>query len=232
MADNIHTGHRERVKEEFRARGLEGMPDHKVLELLLFYCLPRGDVNPLAHALMDHFGSLSAVFNATYEQLTAVKGVGENTATFIKLVPAAGGRYLQDRVDLDGVFDSVWQFRELFTPRFFGARSEMAFLACFDGKKKLIACRQIGEGVTDAVSITTRKVVEAALACNSSLVVLAHNHVSGIASPSAEDIMTTRSLQKTLRAVGIQLWDHLIVVDGDMVSLRESGYLEETGDRR
>ena len=61
---NVHAGHRQRVKAEFLARGLAGMPDHRVLELLLFYAIPQGDVNPLAHALLDHFGSLSAVFQA------------------------------------------------------------------------------------------------------------------------------------------------------------------------
>ena len=91
---NIHAGHRKRAKAEFLARGLEGLPDHRVLELLLFYAIPQGDVNPLAHRLLEHFGSLSGVFNATHEQLTAVKGIGENTATLIRLVTAVGGRYL------------------------------------------------------------------------------------------------------------------------------------------
>ena len=225
-AGGIHDGHRKRVKAEFLARGLEGMSDHRVLELLLFYTRPQGDVNPLAHTLISRFGSLSGVFNATYEQLLAVKGVGENTATLIKLVPALGGRYLQDRVDLEQVFHHTWQLRELMEPCFFGARNEMVYLACFDGKHKLIACRKLSEGVVDAASVTTRQVLAAALECNATRVVLAHNHVSGIATPSAEDIMTTRHLMDTLRSVGIGLWDHLIVVDGDMVSMRESGYLE------
>ena len=94
---NVHAGHRQRVKAEFLARGLTGMPDYRVLELLLFYAIPQGDVNPLAHALLDHFGSLSAVFQAPYEELPKVKGVGPATATLIQLVPAVGACYMADR---------------------------------------------------------------------------------------------------------------------------------------
>lgn len=225
---NIHAGHRQRVKQEFLARGLEGMADHRVLELLLFFAIPQGDVNPLAHQLIDQFGSLSGVFHATYDQLLSVKGVGENTATLIKLAPAIGGRYLKERTDLTNLYQNAWQFRELLEPEFFGARNEIVYLVCLDGKHKLIARPyKIGEGVADAASITTRKVMETALGCNASVVVLAHNHISGLALPSAEDIMTTRQLAKSLRQVGIQLYDHFIVVDGDMVSMRESGYLTD-----
>ena len=225
---NIHAGHRKRMKGEFLARGLEGLPDHKVLELLLFFAIPQGDVNPLAHALIDRFGSLSGVFHATYEQLRAVKGVGENTASLILLIPALGGRYLQERADPKGICQTSWQFRELLEPEFFGARNERVFIVCLDGKMKLLAPpKLLGEGIADAAAVTTRKVMETALACNSSVVVLAHNHVSGLAIPSTEDIMTTRQLARSLHQVGILLYDHFIVADGDMVSMRESGYFQE-----
>lgn len=225
---NIHAGHRKRMKGEFLARGLEGLPDHKVLELLLFFAIPQGDVNPLAHALIDRFGSLSGVFHATYEQLRAVKGVGENTASLILLIPALGGRYLQERADLKGICQTSWQFRELLEPEFFGARNERVFLVCLDGKMKLLSPpKLLGEGIADAAAVTTRKVMETALACNSSVVVLAHNHVSGLAIPSTEDIMTTKQLARSLHQVGILLYDHFIVTDGDMVSMRESGYLQQ-----
>lgn len=224
---NIHTGHRKRAKSEFLARGLEGMPDHKVLELLLFYAIPQGDVNPLAHELMTHFGSLSAVFNATHEQLTAVKGVGDNTATLIRLVTAIGGRYLQDRVDMSGIFTESWQFRELLAPYFFGARNEMAYLVCLDGKHKLICCKKLSEGDASSTAVTARTIAAAALESQATLVVLAHNHISGIALPSTDDKITTQHIYKVLDSVGVRLYDHYIVVDGDMVSMRQSGYFKQ-----
>lgn len=223
----IHSGHRKWVKEEFLARGLAGLPDHRVLELLLFYAIPQGDVNPLAHSLLEHFGSLSAVFQAPYEELLKVKGVGTNTATLIQLIPAIGGRYLADRVSLNDQLITVDDYLEALNPCFFGARVEMCYLLCLDGKRKLIACRKIGEGIVDEVPVLSRRVAEAALGCNASVVVLAHNHVSGLAKPSGADISATRHLRRLLREISVTLADHLVIVDGDAVSMAQSGYLND-----
>ena len=140
----VHQGHRRRVKQEFMARGLAGMPDHRALELLLFFSIPQGDVNPLAHELVEQFGSLAGVFNATREQLLAVKGIGENTATLIQLMPALAGRYLEERSSFEGQLTDSWHFKELLMPLFFGARNEMVYVVCMDGKQKLISCRKLG----------------------------------------------------------------------------------------
>ena len=220
---SVHEGHRQRAKTEFLARGLEGMPDHRVLELLLFYAIPQGDVNPLAHVLIDRFGDLAGVFHATYDQLLEVKGIGPNAATLIRLLPAVAGRYLERRTEPGDQLVTTWQFRELLLPCFFGARNETVWLVCMDGKGKLIACRKLGEGIADQVAIVTRKVMEIALGCNATRVALSHNHVSGIAVPSAADLHTTKDLRRTLRQVSIELVDHFIFADDDMVSMRDSG---------
>ena len=107
-----------------------------------------------------------------------------------------------------------------------GARNEMAYLVCLDGKNKLLTYRMLGEGITDSVLITARKVLEVALACNASRVALAHNHISGIAMYSAADVAATREVAKLLRQVDIELMDHYIIANDDMVSMRESGVFE------
>lgn len=225
---NIHANHRQRMKAEFLARGLDGWPEHRVLEFLLFFAIPQGDVNPLAHRLIDHFQSLDRVFAAPYKELLTVPGVGRHTATLIKLAPALASYYLRGHASPDRIYQTSWDFRELLLPEFFCARNELVYLVCMDGKHQLLADpEKIGEGIADAASITTRKVMETALGHNASVVALAHNHVSGIAMPSAEDIMTTKQLARSLRQVGILLYDHFIVADGDMVSMRESGYLAD-----
>ena len=226
MTASIHAGHRQRAKEEFLTRGLAGLADHKVLELLLFYAIPQGDVNPLAHRLVEHFGSLSGVLNAPYEELVKVKGVGANTATLIRLLPAMAARYLEQSGELGDELSTSWHFQQLLMPLFLGARNEMAYLVCMDGKNKLLTYRMLGEGITDSVLITARKVLEVALACNASRVVLAHNHVSGIALYSAADVAATREVAKLLRQVDIELLDHYIIANDDMVSMRESGVLD------
>lgn len=227
MAASIHSGHRQRAKEEFLARGLAGLADHRVLELVLFYAIPQGDVNPLAHRLAERFGSLSGVLNAPYEELVSVKGVGPNTAALIKLIPAVSARYLEQCGQFGGELVSPWQFQELLMPLFLGARNEMVYLVCMDGKNKLLTCRKLGEGITDSVTITGRKVLEVALAANASKVVLAHNHVSGIAMYSAADVTTTREVARLLAQVSIELVDHFVVANDDMVSMRESGVFDK-----
>lgn len=223
----VHAGHRQRTREEFLSRGLSGLPDHRVLELLLFYAIPQGDVNPLAHRLTDHFGSLAGVFHATYDQLLAVEGIGPSTAALLRLIPAVAARYLEESSSFDGQVVSTWQLKELLAPLFFGQRSELAYLVCMDGKGKVLATRKLGEGAADAVFIAPRSVLEAALACNASRVVLAHNHVSGVALWSQADVDSTLRLRRLLGEAGILLEDHVIVAGDDMLSLAESGLLDD-----
>lgn len=230
MADtpkkSIHTGHRGRTKAEFMTRGLEGWPDHKVLELLLYYAIPQGDVNPLAHRLLDTFGSLSGVFNARTEQLTAVKGVGEHAACLIKLMTALGGRYQADCSNLGNILDTTERLGEYLKPEFFGQRNEITVVLCLDAKNKVLLCRQLAEGSADSTSMNLRKIMEVALGCNASQVVLAHNHISNIAMPSKNDILATQLAYDALRQIDIYLRDHLIFAFDDYVSLRDTGIFQ------
>lgn len=220
---SIHDGHRKRMKGEFLARP-ESFPDHKLLELLLFYANPRGDTNPVAHALMNRFGSLSGVLDALPEELMKVPGVGEHAVTLLKAAKEIGGRYLSSRSRMDEIVRSTGDIYEFLKDHFYGARNERIILLCLDGKGKVLGVRKIGEGNVNAAEITTRGVVEAALSLNASRVVLAHNHPSGLALPSDEDKLTTQHLANVLRTVNVELIDHVIFSDDDMVSLRESGF--------
>ena len=217
-----HAGHRQRVKTEFLARGLEGWPEHRVLEVILFYAIPQGDVNALAHALIDRFGSLAGVLDASVDHLCQVPGVGEHTAALLKLFPAVAGRYVASRSSLEDIVDSAGQVRRILAPYFFGARNEMVYLLCLDGKRKVLGVRKLGEGSIHAAEITARRLTEEALALRAAGVILAHNHISGLAIPSAEDRSTTRYLRQVLEPIGIQLLDHVVFCDDDMVSMKES----------
>ncbi len=225
----LHAGHRRHMREEFQKRGYDvtGMPDHRVLELLLTYAIPRIDVNPIAHALVDRFGSIVGVFHATPEQLMEVEGIGPESATLIFLVMQISGRYLEEMYSFEGRVVTTVQLEELLRPVFFGARDEMAYLVCMDGKNKVLAVRKLGEGMADAVQITLRKALEAALACNATRAVLAHNHVSGVALPSEADVATTRRLKLLMAEAGIQLLDHIIFANDEAVSMAESGLMND-----
>lgn len=220
---SVHDGHRGRLKEEFLKRP-DTFPDHKVLELLLFYANPRGDTNPVAHDLMDRFVTLDGVMDASPAELLKVPGVGEHTVVLLKAVKEAGGRYLASRSKAAGLIQTTGDIFDLLRPYFYGARGEKVILICLDGKGKNLGVRVISEGSVNAAEVTTRGVVEAALGLNASQVVLAHNHPSGLALPSDEDKATTRYLSQVLQTVGVALMDHVIFSEDDMVSMRESGF--------
>ncbi len=226
MAD--HSGHRKRVKTEFLARGLEGWPDHRALELLLFYAVPQGDVNPLAHELMERFGSLSGVLDAPVAELCRVKGVSEHTAVLLKLVPALTGRYQEDREAPGRIVNTPGEAARYLAPRFRGATNEMVYVLCLDGKHKALGVRKVSEGCLFASEVNLRRIAEEAITLRASALYLAHNHVSNIALPSADDWQATDVVRNTLSGIGLTLIDHLIVVDGDVVSLKET----QRGNRR
>lgn len=218
----IHTGHRQRVKAEFLIRGLEGWPDHRVLELLLFYAVPQGDVNELSHALVDRFGSLAGVLDASPDELKKVPGVGEHTAVLMKLIPALGGRYLEERSGPGQIINGLGEVAGALSPYFYGARNEMVYILCLDSKRKLLGVRKVSEGSIYASDINIRRIAEEAMGLRAAGLYLAHNHISNLAFPSAEDWQTTDTIRASLAAVGLDLIDHLIFVDGDAVSLKQS----------
>ena len=221
----VHDGHRKRLKTQFLIHG-EDFHDHQLLELLLCYAIPQGDVNGLAHALLDQFGSLAGVFDALPPSLTRVDGVGEHTAVLLKLIPKLAGRYSTIRSSPGDILASSRAARDYLLPYFqTGPRNEMVYLVCMDAKYKVLGCHKLGEGTVNAADITPRRVVELALAHNASAVLLAHNHVSGLALPSNADLLTTETLARVLREVGVELADHLIFTEDDMVSLKDSGLL-------
>ena len=220
---SIHDGHRNRLRDRFLKEGLDNFDQLHALELLLFYCMPRKDTNPVAHALLDHFGSYDAVLDASRKELTEVPGVGENVATFLSLLKPAWRYYQVKQKENDLPLTTVSACGEYMLPYFVNRNLETVFLLCLDAKSKVICCRMIGEGSINSASVSIRKIVETAINANATSVVLAHNHPSGIAIPSPEDILTTQRLGKALNAVEIILVDHLVVAGKDFVSIAQSG---------
>lgn len=221
---SVHKGHRERLKARFLETGLDSFTDVQALELLLFYAIPQKDTNPIAHALLDRFGSLSQVLDAPLEALKKVPGISDHSASLLRLVTELARFYQVDSAQRTEVLTSLDACGRYLVPRFFGRKVETVFLLCLDAKCKVLCCREIGEGSVNAASISVRKVVEAALSANATSVVLAHNHPSGVALPSADDVQTTRRIAAALSAVEVKLIDHIVVAEGDFISMVQSGY--------
>lgn len=220
----LHSGHRQRLKKRFLEEGLEHFNEHQVLELLLFYCIPRQDTNPIAHALLKHFGSLAQVMEATPAELQKVEGMGESSATFLSLLNSFCRYYQVKRADTGLSLKTLEQCGEYLMPFFYGLRNETVYLLCLDAKCKVLCCKEVGEGSVNSAAVPIRRIVEMALGANATTAVLAHNHPSGIAVPSGEDQLTTKRLCAALAAVDIELSDHVVVADKDYVSMRLSGY--------
>ncbi|MCI8619832.1 MAG: DNA repair protein RadC [Oscillospiraceae bacterium] len=225
---SIHEGHRARLKRRFWEEGLDNFDEINVLELLLFYAIPQKDTNPIAHALIRRFGSLSGVLEAPVNALEQIPGVGKHAATLISLTTAISRYYMVSRATTASILTTVSQCGDYLVPRFFGLRDETVYLLSLDAKCKVISCELVGHGSVNSANVPIRKIVELALASNATSVVLAHNHPSGIAIPSAEDITTTKRLATALDAVGIILADHIVVADEDFVSMADTGLIPQS----
>lgn len=217
--DNPHQNHRARIRETFRKAGVEKMPDHNLLELLLFYSIPRKDTNEIAHRLINTFGSLNRVFDAPYEQLLAVEGVGESSALLISMIPGICKRYVdgksKGKINLSEPEDA----QSYITKMYYGCNTEVFNMLCLDAVGNLINCCKIGEGTSGSVSVDKRAVLETAFRNNADKVIFAHNHPNGIAAPSKDDLTMTSEFGALLAGVGIRLADHIIVAGSDSISL-------------
>ena len=219
---SVHEGHRQRLKDRFLLEGLDGFTEFQILELLLFYVIPQKDTNPIAHALLERFGSLAKVLDAPMAKLMEVEGIKKNAATYLRLMSAVSRSDAISRSKEETRLPSVAACGAYLKPFFKGRRNETVFLLSLDAKLKVLSCRQVGEGSINYASVPIRRVVEMAIEDGATTVVLAHNHPSGIAIPSEDDIETTRRLAAALHTMEICLFDHIVVADDDYVSMAES----------
>ena len=221
----IHDGHREKMRARFLSAGLESFAPHEALELLLYYAIPRRDTNPIAHALMEHYGSLSAVLNAPVEDLQKVEGIGESAAVLIHMVAQLSRKAALNDAAQETILNSSERAGRYLLTVFEGKQREEVYQLCLDRKGKLLACKRLGEGGVSTVMVDIRRVVENAILTSASVIILAHNHPSGIALPSNEDYAVTDRVKAALATIGVTLADHIIVADGDYVSMADSGFL-------
>lgn len=220
---NIHEGHRARKKAKLLEQGPRGFEDHELLEVLLYYAIPRQDTNELAHRLLQQFGSLQRILTASPEELRQVKGMGESAALLLTLVPQIWQRSMQEKPEQ--ILNSVEKCGRYFMNLMAGCRKEMLWQVCLDGKGKVLSSKCIAEGDISMAAVSVRQVVEQALHAGAVGVVLAHNHPSGVALPSTDDRATTIIIRDALQTMRIQLVDHIIVADNDFVSMAQSGML-------
>ena len=222
--DNVHSGHRSRVRKKFLDNGIDSFETHEVLELLLFYAVPMKNTSILAHKLLDSFGSISAIFDSPFDALVEA-GLTESQAVMLKLMPDITRLYIDDKhnnkskvVDIDNLPDAIIR-------KFIGRENENVLALLIDAKGKEVFCGIVSKGSLNDTSLPIRKIVDFSLRYNAKSVIVAHNHPSGVALPLKDDLDATVNLKNALDLIGVRLLDHYIVADNDCVSLAQSKIL-------
>lgn len=221
-SENNHKDHRRRLKERYHREGLDNFEDHNVLELLLFFGIPYKDTNNLAHELLNRFGSLSGVLEASREELMSVNGIGENAATLFNLIPALSRKYLEDKVDEKAPMNSCSAVGNYLIAKYRFRQDELFSMICLDQSCRLRSWEIISSGTINVTAVNSRKVIEAAMKTSANAVILAHNHPNGLAIPSGDDIKSTIALVEALNIIGVRVLDHIIISGDDFVSLASS----------
>lgn len=224
-AKELHDGHRTRILKSFQASGIEGFPDVEALELLLSYAIPRRDVNPLAHRLLEEFGAIHRVFEVPEDQLRHVPGVGPRTAALIRLTAELWIRCERARLSDQQFLRNTGEVGRYLIAHTEGVREERAWLLCLDARCRVIECRELCRGAINSVNLPFRRVVEIAIMANASTAVLAHTHTSGSLIPSLEDVEYTRDVSRALAMVDVSLSDHFILGERNYLSMKASGML-------
>lgn len=224
--ENIHAGHRQRLRKKFLQSGADSLEPHELLELLLFYAIPRANTNPTAHMLLDQFGSLKNVLSAPVEDLARVEGLGESSAVLLALVARLYCRAMVDSIEeCRNILDTTERLGHYCIALLSAESREVMYQICLDAKGRLLKRFRVNEGSTSGVDFDVRKIVVNALGSNASMVVLTHNHPSGVALPSDEDFAGTDMVREALDTISVRLVDHIIVADNDYISFRDSHFL-------
>jgi len=220
-------GHRQRLRERFLAGGLDGFLDYEVIELLLTLNTPRKDCKESAKTLLKKFHTFQGVIEARPEDLQAVQGVGPANILGLKLVHAAAERYRKQKIVQKDVVKNSTDLLS-YLHHSIGNKDREYFAGIFlDAKNRVIAADILFTGTLTSSAVYPREVILKAVRHNAASVIFAHNHPSGDAEPSREDIKTTRKLFFALGYTGITVHEHLIAGKDSFYSFHENGFIEQ-----
>jgi len=215
----MYDGHRQRLRDRFEQFGPDSLKDHELLELLLFFSIPRRNTNAIAHELISRFGSLSAVLAAPLNELNTVEGIGDASALFLCLVNEIARRARMTSIAKTPL-NTLGELCDYCCELLAGERSEQFCVILMDARFNLIRTVRLSAGIPDSVAVYPRLIAEQALKSGAMKVTLVHNHPAGDCTPSPDDIRTTDSVAAALAPLGIDLVDHIIVTDSEAYALR------------
>lgn len=219
---NVHAGHRDRMRKRFEEAGFNNFQAHEALEMLLYYCIPQRDTNEIAHDLLNHFGnSISAVFNASVQELTSVSYISYNTAILIKMIPEFMRMYIDDRNSTGEYIKSSDDAKNFFKGKLFGHDEELFMIVYLDNNNKIISCEILERGAVNSAKVDMNKIVKGAITKKAASCIVAHNHPKGLPFASQEDLTTTKKIITILDQISVTLKDHIISGENAIIALSE-----------
>ncbi len=223
----MHEGHRQRLTDRFLSEGLEGFEEHEIIELLLFYALPRVDTNATAHELIKTFGSLAAVLEADPKDLERVGGIGPKAAAFLTMVPDIFRAYERSKLGKKPALRSIADACGFARTLLFGKPFEQFYVIWLGTQNRVIHYERLSEGSVNESPVYIGRLAAKALRHHAVKCVIAHNHPGGRVVPSKADIETTQSVLNALAVLGIELVDHIIVSENEAFSFQADSLMDK-----
>jgi len=224
--ENVHAGHRYRMKKRIDTHGISSLQDHELLEYMLYPIMPRRDTNPIAHELLNTFGRFDRVFDAQVNELQRIPGIGPDIARYLKAILECNRRYNISQVTADSNkrMRSSQDLAEYARPYFMNCSTECLYLMSLSNSNRVLDMSLINEGSVNQNVPDLRKLTQTALDHNASCAIVFHNHPDGNPQPSRMDINWTHDLESFLRRVGVILLDHIIIAGASYFSLATAAH--------
>lgn len=229
--ENLHKNHRNRLRKELLSTNFQVVNEHKLLEFMLFKCYQQIDTNPLAHRLINTFGSFANVLEASYNDLLKVEGIGPNTAADLVSYLPIFNFYKNQKANGKSKLTTTKDFVNHFAERLKNSAEEQILAILLNEKYDIKKNDIINLGTENSVEMNGLKIAKFAIENESNKIIIMHNHPSGNPNPSSQDFTTTESLIKTLGLLKISLLDHIIVASSGYFSFKEAGLIDEYMER-
>lgn len=221
-----HGGHRNRLRERFVKDGLDGFEEHNILEMLLFYTIPQRDTNEIAHALLDRFGSLEGVFNATTEELVEVNGTGEYSAQFLSMFSKLIDSYIDDRRQNE-IISGIHNITEFIVRKLAFSQTECLMIFFIDNKQSVLSWHYLQEVCVFPDNLDKRTIMRMIMGTNTTHVILARNYIKGQTKLRKNDLTVALTISEMFRTIGVGLFDYIVVGrDRSYATLTGNLYME------